>query len=173
MRSLRANHEGHRDGSRHKEMKEFPDPERYELFEKHRYHFELDRRHFLKFFGGGIVLIVPASRLAAQESGKAEWDSELPKKIGAWIQIGEDGAVTAFTGKTEIGQNIRTSLAQAVAEELHVPVSMVRLVMADTKLVPFDMGTFGSRSTPTMAPILREAAAAARQVMVEMAAQQW
>jgi isoquinoline 1-oxidoreductase len=81
-------------------------------------------------------------------------------------------AVTAFTGKVEFGQNIRTSLTQAVAEELHVPVASVRVVMGDTELVPFDMGTFGSRTTPTMAPQLRKAAAAAREMLIAMAAEQ-
>jgi nicotinate dehydrogenase subunit B len=72
-----------------------------------------------------------------------------------------------------MGQNIRTSLSQAVAEELSVPLTMVHLVMGDTDLTPFDMGTFGSRTTPTMAPQLRKAAAATRNLLIELAAQQW
>src|SRR6185369_6686269 len=66
-----------------------------------------------------------------------------------------------------------TSLTQAVAEELHVPLSTVRLVMADTDLTPFDMGTFGSMTTPRMAPQLRKAAAAARETLITLAAEQW
>ncbi len=79
----------------------------------------------------------------------------------------------AFTGKVEVGQNIRTSLAQAVAEELRVPFDSVTMVMGDTDLTPWDMGTFGSRTTPTMAPQLRTMAVAARQMLVEMAAKRW
>ena len=74
-----------------------------------------------------------------------------PREIGAWLHIGEDSAVTVYTGKVEIGQNIRTSLAQVVAEELRAPLKSIRVVMADTALVPFDAGTFGSRTTPAMA----------------------
>jgi isoquinoline 1-oxidoreductase len=85
--------------------------------------------------------------------------------------VAEDGVVTVYTGKTEVGQNTRTSLSQAVAEELRVPVASVRMVMADTDLTPFDQGTFGSRSTPAMAPQLRRAAAAAREALVELAAE--
>ena len=70
--------------------------------------------------------------------------------VNAWLHIADTGAVTAFTGKVEVGQNIRTSLTQAVAEELHVPLESISLVMGDTSRVPFDMGTFGSRTTPTM-----------------------
>lgn len=51
-------------------------------------------------------------------------------------------------------------------------MSSIRLTMGDTDLVPFDAGTFGSRSTPTMAPQLRKAAAAAREMLIVMAAEQ-
>lgn len=151
--------------------------ERYELFEGPDYKFHFDRRDFIKAFGAGIIFIVPLSRALAQqrgqgESGRAGSGNQLPNDIGAWIHIDEDGGVTVLTGKVEMGQNIRTSLAQAVAEELHVPFATVHLVMGDTDLTPFDMGTFGSRSTPTMAPQLRKAAAAAREVLIDLAARQ-
>lgn len=156
-------------------MSSKPEIERYELYEKHRYHFELNRRKFLQFFGGGIVLFVPLSQLHAQqrESGRSDFDNEAPQEIGAWIHIDKDGSVRVFTGKTEMGQNIRTSLTQAVADELRTPVSMIHLVMADTDQTPFDMGTFGSMTTPRMAPQLRRAAAAAREMLIDLAAQKW
>ena len=151
--------------------------ERYELFEGPSYKFHFDRRNFIKAFGVGIVFIVPLGRAIAQqrgqgESGRGGGDEHQPSDIGAWIHIDEDGGVRVFTGKVEMGQNIRTSLAQAVADELHVPVGTIRMVMGDTDLTPFDRGTFGSLSTPTMAPQLRKAAAAAREALIEMAAQQ-
>jgi hypothetical protein len=130
--------------------------ERYELFEAPAYRFEpsdfaLDRRDFFKFLGGGLVLLLTLERTGdAQESGRATAfrGDARPPELAAWLHIGEDGTVTVYTGKTEVGQNIRTSLSQAVAEELRVPMSAVQLVMADTDLTPYDMGTFGSRSTP-------------------------
>src|SRR5207253_3208463 len=151
--------------------------ERYELFENPGYYFNFDRRDFIKAFGLGIVFIVPAARALAQqrgqgESGRGGSNERLPNELGAWIHIDEDGGVTVFTGKVEVGQNTRTSLTQAVADELHVPIDSVHLVMGDTDLTPFDMGTFGSRSTPTMAPQLRKAAAAAREMLIAMAAEQ-
>ena len=112
----------------------------------------------------------PHNARAKQARG---FNRELPKEIGAWIHIDEDGSITVYTGKVEMGQNIRTSLTQAVAEELHVPVSSIRLVMGDTDVSPFDAGTFGSRTTPTMAPQLRKAAVAARETLIALAAQQW
>ena len=81
--------------------------------------------------------------------------------------------MTVYTGKVEVGQNIRTSLSQCVAEELHVPVSKIQMVMGDTQLTPFDMGTFGSRTTPTMSPQLRKVAAAARDLLIGLAAAEW
>ena len=91
------------------------------------YNFGFDRRQFLKAFSGGIALIVPMSNLVARtlqqdqgESGRGRGNQRVPQEIGAWIHIDENGTVSVFTGKVELGQNIRTSLAQAVAEELHV-----------------------------------------------------
>jgi nicotinate dehydrogenase subunit B len=154
-----------------------PEPERYEFRERPIHHFALDRRDFFKFFSAGIIVFAAAKdALAIQESGGAarqNHSDELPKEITAWLHIAEDGGVTVFTGKVEIGQNIRTSLAQAVADELRVPFESVRMVMGDTQLVPFDMGTFGSRTTPTMAPQLRRVASAARDLLLQTAAKEW
>ena len=154
--------------------------ERYELFAGPTYSFNFNRRQFLKAFSGGIALIVPASNIVARafqqeqgESGSSRGNQRIPNDIGAWIHIDESGTVSVFTGKVELGQNIRTSLTQAVAEELHVPLNTVRMVMADTDLTPFDMGTFGSLTTPRMAPQLRKAAAAARETLISLAAEQW
>jgi len=154
--------------------------ERYELFAGPTYNFNFNRRQFLKAFSGGIALIVPVSNLVAHtlqqeqgESGAGRGNQRIPNDIGAWIHIDEKGTVSVFTGKVEIGQNIRTSLTQAVAEELHVPLDTIRIVMADTDLTPFDLGTFGSLTTPRMAPQLRKAAAAARETLIALAAEQW
>ena len=81
--------------------------------------------------------------------------------------------VTACTGKVEIGQNIRTSLSQTVADELRVPLTSVTMVMGDTDRTPFDMGTFGSPTTPRMAPQLARAAATAREMLIDLAAARW
>jgi isoquinoline 1-oxidoreductase len=145
--------------------------DRYELFEGPRYRFELDRRGFVKTFSAGLlVLLVASKRGRAQESGRGFGGGDrMPADVGAWLHIGENGAITVFTGKTEIGQNIRTSLTQAVAEELGAPIGSIALVMADTAKTPFDMGTFGSRTTPTMNAQLRKVAAAARAVLADRA----
>lgn len=145
------------------------EPERYEFSAVSPYRFELDRREFLGLLGGGILVLVAVRDL----EGQRQRGDDVPQELGAWLHIAEDGAVTAYTGKVEIGQNIRTSLTQAVADELRVKPADIRLVMGDTALVPFDMGTFGSRTTPFMAPQLRHAAGTARELLIRMAAERW
>jgi len=150
------------------------EPERYELSEPRRYAFEVDRREFIRLFGGGLVVAVAASDLLAQESGRGQLrGSAAPPEISAWLHVDEAGHVHVMTGKVEIGQNIRTSLAQTVADELRVPVASISMVMGDTDRTPFDMGTFGSMTTPRMAPQLARAAAAARELLVDQAASRW
>ena len=153
-----------------------PEPERYEFTAGPFHHFELARRQFFKLLGAGIAVFAFAKdSLALQETAPARTfhSEELPKEIGAWLHIGEDGRVTAFSGKTEMGQNIRTSMAQSVADELRVPFDSVAMVLADTALTPWDAGTFGSRTTPTMTPQLRRVAAAARDLLIAEAAKEW
>ncbi len=142
-------------------------PEQYELLESPAPAFSMNRRHFFKTLGSGIAITftVAESLSAPFDDAQAAEDG-----IGAWIHINEKGMVTVYTGKAEVGQNIRTSLAQAVADELEVPMDKIAMVMGDTALTPYDRGTFGSRSTPYMAPQLRKAAASAREVLINLAA---
>lgn len=147
--------------------------ERYELLAPSAYHFELDRREFFRVFGAGALVVGVARRAVAQESGRERRRREMPREINAWLHIGENGIVTVNTGKVEVGQEIRTSLTQAVAEELRYPMEKIKLVMADTQLTPFDAGTFGSRTTPIMNLQLRRVAAATRNLLLDLAAEKW
>jgi nicotinate dehydrogenase subunit B len=151
------------------------DAERYELFTDTALSAKLDRRAFFRIVGGGLVIACVLNEAVAQQPGRGRrgpFGAPMPKELGAWLHVGADSAITVYTGKVEIGQNIRTSLAQVVAEELHVPMERVSLVMADTQLVPFDFGTAGSMTTPRMAPQLRRAASAARELLLDLAAEQ-
>ncbi len=128
----------------------------------------LDRREFLKLVGGGIVIFFSTGESSVMlYSGQREY----PEDFNAYLKIGIDGRVSCFTGKIEMGQGIHTSLAQMLAEELDIPLDSVDMVMGDTDLCPWDAGTFGSRSTKYFGPPLRRAAAEARAVLIEMAAQ--
>jgi len=133
------------------------EPERYELFEGPTYNFQFDRRDFIKAFGLGIVFIVPMTRVLAQqrgqgESGRGGFNERTPQEIGAWIHIDEDGGVSVFTGKVEVGQNTRTSLTQAVADELHVPITsaaaremLIAMAAEQLKVEPNDLRIIDAR----------------------------
>jgi nicotinate dehydrogenase subunit B len=111
-------------------------------------------RDYFAVLPHGLVVVLPPR----------EPDSGLAGG-GAWIHVGAEGAVTAFTGKVDVGQDSRTALALLVAEELGVPFEAVSVVMGDTDVCPFDPGTFGSRSMPGAGEDLRAAAAAARRIL--------
>jgi isoquinoline 1-oxidoreductase len=133
----------------------------------------MDRRRFLKVTGSGIVLYFMLGDLwaFAQEWRGREAPRALPTDFNAFLKIGEDGRVTCFTGKIEMGQGVVTSLAQELADELDAPFDSVDMVMGDTELCPWDMGTFGSMSTRVFGQALRAAAAEARIVLVELASE--
>ena len=133
------------------------------------------RRDFLKRLGGGILICVAMGEFLAaqaQEAGRGRgFGRGLPSDFNAFLRIGEDGRVTGFTGKIEMGQGPITSLPQMLAEELDTPLDTVEMVMGDTDLCPWDMGTFGSMTTRMFGPALQAAAAEAKAVLLELAAE--
>jgi len=116
---------------------------------------------------------MPEGLLTVVADGIVDGEPGFAGPDDAWVHVGADGSITAFTGKVEAGQGTRTALSLLVAEELAVPAGMVRLAMADTDVSPFDLGTFGSRGMPHAAPPLRTAAAAAFRLLTEAAAQRF
>jgi isoquinoline 1-oxidoreductase len=134
----------------------------------------MNRRDFFAVLGGGVVVMLVEDDVYAQETGGGRGGPrEQPQNLYAWLHIGETGVVTVYSGKVEVGQNARTSLTQAVAEELHTPIASINMVLADTDLTPYDMGTVGSMTTPRMWPVIRRAAAAARETLIDLASQKW
>ena len=130
----------------------------------------INRRQFLKIAGSGIVLFFTIGDLPvfAQEGRGRGPQRVLPTDYNAFLRIGADGRVACYTGKIEMGQGIVTSLAQELADELDVSLDAVDMVMGDTDLCPWDMGTFGSMSTRSFGPALRSAGAEARMVLLEL-----
>jgi len=135
--------------------------------------FASNRRDFLKRVGGGIVIFMAINDalFGQEEAGRPRGGRPgLPSDFNAFLRIGEDGRVTCFTGKIEMGQGPITSLPQMLAEELDTPLDTVDIVMGDTDLCPWDQGTFGSMTTRMFGPALRAAAAEAKAVLLELAA---
>jgi isoquinoline 1-oxidoreductase subunit beta len=135
--------------------------------------FGINRRRFVQVLGAGLVIAVSGGPAAAQDRGARGDRGGGPRPVATRIHIASDGAVTVLTGKIEMGQGARTELAQAAAEELRVAIGQVHLVMGDTGLVPDDGTTAGSRTTPATVPAVRQGAAAARNLLLELAAKKW
>jgi isoquinoline 1-oxidoreductase len=134
--------------------------------------FPVDRRDFLKLTTTGLLVIFaiePADAL--QERARPQGRQGYPTDFNAYLHVGADGRVTCLVGKVELGQGPMTSLGQLLAEELDVPVASVDVVMGDTDLCPWDGGTFGSQSIRVFGPVLRQAGAEARGVLLQLASE--
>ncbi|MCJ7583031.1 MAG: molybdopterin-dependent oxidoreductase [Candidatus Aminicenantes bacterium] len=129
---------------------------------------QFDRRDFIKLAGGGIFVLFSVGSLFSLQQSRGRG---YPEDFNAYLRIGEDGRVTGFCGKIEMGQGVFTSFTQMLAEELDVSFDSVEMIMGDTDLCPYDSGTFGSRSTKYFGPPLRQAAAEARGVLLQMGAE--
>ncbi len=133
---------------------------------------DLSRRDFFALAGSGLFVFFRVEDLAAfQEPERLPARQGYPTDFNAYLRIGADGRTTCFVGKVELGQGSKTSLAQLLAEELDIAFDSVDMVMGDTDVCPWDMGTFGSLSIRQFGPILRAAGAEARAVLVQLAAE--
>jgi isoquinoline 1-oxidoreductase len=130
----------------------------------------IDRREFVKRLGGGIVVLVSLPGAVSFDEMLADAQQRgYPTDINAYLRIAEDGGVTFYSGKIEMGQGVMTSLTQMAAEELRVPFAAIRIVMGDTASCPYDSGTFGSLTT--FGPAVRAACAQARLVLTDLASE--
>ena len=116
-------------------------------------------RDYFERLGDGLVVVLAPDETEHVNEPRGAWSAAG----GAWLHVGVNGAVTAFTGKVDVGQDNRTELTGMVAAEMGVPAERVALVMGDTDFAPYDMGTFGSRSTEDAGGVLRAVAATARE----------
>lgn len=128
--------------------------------------FEMDRRDFMKRIGTGLVVAFSVGSTPLKAGLRQDEDPGF----NAYLRIGEDGKVTLFTGKIEMGQGPITSLPMELADELDVRLEDVDILMGDTDLCPWDEGTYGSLSTRVFGQVMRSAAAKARAILIKMAA---
>src|SRR5215472_755211 len=134
---------------------------------------ELSRRQFLKGAGALVVsfnLFPTAAKVFAQSASTTPGDLD-PQSLDSWLAIAQDGTVTIFTSKVELGTGIETALAQIAAEELDVSWKHVKVVMGDTALTVDQSATGGSRTIERAGPQIRQAAAAARKELLRLAAE--
>ncbi len=138
------------------------------------------RRTLLKSgttIGAALVLgfeVPRAIKGAQSDSSNEQPNKPLANPLRAWIKVDQSGVVTLTCSKSEMGQGVFTSMPMILAEELDVNWKDIRVEQAATDSKIFgDQGTGGSSSVPTMWTPLRQAGAAARQMLVTAAAQQW
>lgn len=137
----------------------------------------VSRRTFLKgasAVGGGLVLGVslPVFDALGQQVAPAQ-----PGRLNTFVQIGTDGTVTVTLTQAEMGQGVQTSLPMIVAEELEADWTKVKVVQAAALpangMEPAAMGTGGSQSVRVNFEPLSRAGAAARQLLIQAAANRW
>ncbi|MGE5611749.1 MAG: molybdopterin cofactor-binding domain-containing protein [Bacillota bacterium] len=133
----------------------------------------ITRRDFMQTLGAGLLIAVSANSALAQQRRNRGGADAGGRGVAARVHVAADGTVTVMTGKIEMGQGARVELAQAAAEELHLQASQIHMIMGDTSLVPDDGVTAGSQTTPRTVPVVRQACAAARGLLLGLAAKQW
>src|SRR5512145_2244511 len=130
------------------------------------------RREFL--IGTGALVVSFSLTPGREPHALAQAGQAKPvalDQVDSFLAIHRDGTVTMYTGKVDLGTGIRIALPQMVAEELDVAIDKVKLVEGDTALTPDQGPTWGSLSIQVAGVQLRQAAATARKVLVDMAVQ--
>ena len=131
--------------------------------------FTIDRRSLFKGAGALVVSFAIPGGAAAGETASAVKPPLTPDQLDSWLAIKADGDVVAYFGKMDMGQGVDVAIAQIVAEELDVPLAQVEVVMGDTALTVNQGGASGSTGVQKGGIALRNAAAEARRVLLEMA----
>src|SRR5256886_11297077 len=121
----------------------------------------------------GATLVIGLYLPAFDPRGSHAPAARQPFKPNAWIEIRPDGAVTIWTGRSEMGQGVRTAMPMIVAEELEADWTRVRVAQADADPAYGDQVTLGSRSVRSGFEPLRKAGAAAREMLIGAAALTW
>ncbi|MBK8884739.1 MAG: xanthine dehydrogenase family protein molybdopterin-binding subunit [Bacteroidales bacterium] len=131
----------------------------------------MPRRDFFKILGSGVIVFFLPRCTGDGSPVAVPLERDLTKDYNAFLLVGEDGTVSCYSGKIEMGQGIITSLVQMMADELNVPMEKIKLVLGDTDLCPWDGGTWGSMTTRHFGPSMRAALAEARGVLLQLASE--
>ena len=118
--------------------------------------------------GGRVDDSLPGARASVVPNVLPHPLTQTPD-LDAWVRIHTDGTVTLFSGKVELGQDIRTSFAMIGADELDVSLERIRVVMADTARSPNEGYTVSSMSLETSGNAIRYAAAEVRRIALSVA----
>ncbi|MDJ0666913.1 MAG: xanthine dehydrogenase family protein molybdopterin-binding subunit [Desulfobacterales bacterium] len=139
---------------------------------------EITRRTFLKQSSLVIAVTAFSSPLRMFNASPAKAASQLPFKPHAFLEIGADDTITIWVGQTNLGQGTHTGIPMVIADELDADWELIRVKAAPAGEAFKDplwhsQFTGGSTSIRHRWDLLRTVGAAARQMLVEAAAQQW
>src|SRR4051794_607376 len=95
----------------------------------------------------------------------------VPTELDSYLAINADGTVNVYFGKIDGGQGVDVAIGQMVAEELDVPVKSVKVIMGDTAVTLNQGGASGSNGVQRGGMQMRYAAAEARHVLLQAAAE--
>jgi len=135
----------------------------------------VNRRDFLKKSAAGGAALVVGFHLSPRAFADQAKDQEekTANPFDAWVRITPDDHVTLVLGKSEMGQGVLTALPMILAEELSVDWKHVHVEQAPTNPKIYDLGTGGSGSVAGSWLPLRQAGAAAREMLIAAAAKRW
>ena len=134
----------------------------------------LDRRAFLKTGAAGGAALLIGFHIPARASDPAQEQEKPPiNPLNAWVKITPENHVTLILAKSEMGQGIITALPMILAEELCLDWKQVTIEQAPTNPKIYDHGTGGSGSVGGSWLPLRQAGAAAREMLIAAAAKKW
>ena len=133
------------------------------------HHLRLSRR-FLVAGGGALVLSFSLSQRALTQGKALPGDLKKTPFLDSWIRISADGKITVFTGKSELGQGVKTALRQVAAEELSVKFEAIDLITSDTARTVDEGFTSGSQSMSESGTAIVNAAAQVRELLIGLAA---
>ncbi len=137
--------------------------------------YSLDRREFLKTSAATGVALIIGFRLdgrAATDPAQAQ-EKPVVNPLNAWVRITPDNRVTLILGKSEMGQGVMTALPMILAEESLSGLERRKDQQAATDAKVYDLGTGGSGSVAGSWLPLRQAGAAAREMLITAAAARW
>jgi nicotinate dehydrogenase subunit B len=119
---------------------------------------------------GALIVTFSISRHPLAMADAAPSKTVSKDEVDGFLKIDRSGAVTLYSGKVDLGTGVRTAMTQIVAEELYVPMSVVAVIEGDTSLTPDQGPTYGSNSIQIGGVQIRQAAATARQALLQAAA---
>src|SRR5450756_2614973 len=130
------------------------------------------RRALLK--GGALTVGFALTGLRNDASGQGAAGAPRvlgTKEVDAFLAVNGDGTVTVYCGKVDLGQGLRIAIPQIAAEELGIGIEKIRYVEGDTALTPNQGRTSGSNGIQRGGMQIRQAAATARNAIIDIAAQ--